>query len=173
MNWNIDTAHTTAGFKIRHLGITNVRGTFSGVTGSIITDDQGRPTSVQASIPADTVNTGVADRDNHLKSPDFFDVASHPTLEFVSTSVTPTGDGEYDIHGNLTMHGVTQPVTLKAEVTAPATDPFSGAKKIGGEANLEISRKEFGLTWNVALEAGGVLVADKVSIHLEIEAVQA
>ncbi len=172
MNWTIDSAHTTAGFKVRHLGLTNVRGTFSGVSGTIETDDQGRPTSVKASIPVKTVNTGNADRDGHLQGADFFDAAAHPSIEFVSTSVTPSGDG-YDIQGHLTMHGVTKPVTLKAEVSAPVTDPFSQARKIGGEATIDISRKDFGLTWNAALETGGVMVADKVQIHLEVEAVQA
>lgn len=173
MNWTIDPAHTNAGFRVRHLGITNVRGSFSNVTGTIETDDQGVPTSVHASIPVSTVNTGNADRDAHLQSADFFDVAQFPNIEFVSTGVTATGGGEYAIAGNLTMHGVTHPVTLNAEVSAPTTDPFSGSKKIGAEASLELSRKDYGLTWNVALEAGGVMVSDKVVIHLEVEANQA
>lgn len=173
MNWNIDPAHTTAGFKVRHLGITNVRGSFKDVSGTIETDDQGQPISVKASIPVDTVNTGVTDRDAHLRSADFFDVAQFPTIEFVSTGVTAKGNGEYAIAGNLTMHGVTHPVVLNAEISAPATDPMSGGKKIGGEANLEINRKDYGLNWNVALEAGGFMVSDKVVIHLEVEANQA
>lgn len=172
MNWNIDPAHTTASFKVRHLGLTTVRGTFSGITGSAQTDDQNHLHSLHVQIPTATVNTGNADRDAHLQSADFFDAAQFPNLEFTSTSITRSGDG-YTIQGNLTIHGVTRPVTFQAEVNGPATDPFSGTPKLGGEASLELSRKDYGLTWNVAVEAGGVLVSDKVTIHLEVEAVQA
>ncbi|GAA5502414.1 protein YceI [Deinococcus xinjiangensis] len=173
MQWNIDPAHTNATFKIRHLGISNVRGSIKDVTGTIETDDAGQPTSVRASLPVSTIDTGSADRDNHLKSADFFDAAQFPNIEFVSTGITKKGDGEYAIAGNLTMHGVTRPVTLDAEISPPATDPFSGTQKIGGEAEVKLNRKDFGLEWNVALEAGGVLVGDTVTIRLEVQAAQA
>lgn len=168
MNWTIDTAHSIATFKVRHLGISNVRGTVQGVSGTVETDAQGAPTSVRASLPVSTLSTGNADRDAHLQSAEFFDAAQFPTIEFVSTAVAPSGDG-YDITGDLTMHGVTLPVVLKTELSAPAADPFSGAQKMGAEAEVTIHRKDFGLTWNVGLEAGGVLVADKVVINLEIQ----
>lgn len=172
MNWNIDPAHTTASFKVRHLGITNVRGSFSGVTGTAQTDEHGALQSLHVLIPVSTVSTGNADRDGHLQSADFFDAAQHPNIEFSSTHIAPAAGG-YSIQGNLSMHGVTQPITFQAEVSGPAADPFSGQQKLGGEASLELSRKDYGLTWNVAVEAGGVLVSDKVTIHLEVEAVQA
>ena len=172
MNWNIDPAHTTASFKVRHLGITNVRGTFSNISGTAQTDEQGQLQSLHVLIPTATVNTGNTDRDTHLQSADFFDAAQFPNMEFTSTSITRSADG-YSIQGNLSIHGVTQPVTFQAEVNGPAADPFSGTPKLGGEASLELSRKDYGLTWNVAVEAGGVLVSDKVTIHLEVEAVQA
>lgn len=172
MHWNIDPAHTTASFKVRHLGITNVRGTFSDITGTAQTDEQGQLQSLHVLIPTATVNTGNTDRDAHLQSADFFDAAQFPNMEFTSTSITPGTDG-YSIQGNLTIHGVTQPITFQAEVNGPAADPFSGVQKLGGEASLDISRKEYGLTWNAPIEAGGVLVSDKVTIQLEVEAVQA
>lgn len=171
MQWMIDTAHTTAAFKVRHMGISNVRGSFSNVTGMVETDDAGRLVAVRATIPVDTVSTGNADRDGHLKSPDFFDAAQFPVIEFVSTSVAPAAEG-YAVQGDLTLHGVTRSVTLNIEVSAPVTDPMSGKQRLGGETTLDISRKDFGLTWNAAIEAGGVMVGDKVSITLEVEAVQ-
>lgn len=166
MNWNIDSAHSVATFKIRHLGISNVRGSFSNLSGNIETDDAGRIVSVKASIPVDTVNTNQADRDGHLKQGDFFDVAQYPTMEFVSTSVSGSGS-DYTIEGNLTMRGVTKPITLTAEVNAPVADPNSGKQKIGGEANVDINRKDFGIT------TGGPMLGDKVSITLEIQAAEA
>lgn len=172
MHWNIDPAHTTASFKVRHLGITNVRGTFSDISGSAQTNDQGQLESLHVLIPVNTVNTGNADRDAHLQSPDFFNAPQHPNLEFTSTSITPSGEG-YTVQGHLTINGVTQPISFQAEVNGPVKDPFSGQQKLGGEATLELNRKDYGLTWNVAVETGGLLVSDKVSIRLEVEAVEA
>ncbi|WP_424949698.1 YceI family protein [Deinococcus sp.] len=172
MNWNIDPAHTTASFTVRHLAITNVRGSFSNVSGSITTDDAGRPTQITASIPVDTITTGQPDRDGHLKSPDFFNATDHSHITFEGGDVKDIGGGEYDIGGTLTMHGESRPVTLRTEVSAPVTDPMSGGRKIGAEATVQLSRKDFGLTWNVALEAGGVMVSDTVKVHLEIQAAQ-
>lgn len=171
MIWNIDTMHSTANFKVRHLGISNVRGSFSGLTGTIETDDAGKIQKVKASIPVGTVNTDNADRDNHLKAKDFFNVEEFPTMEFESTGVEPSSDG-YAIHGNLTIHGVTRPVVFNTEVSAPVKDPMSGMQKMGGETSFDISRKDYGLTWNVAIEAGGVMLGDKVSVTLELQAVQ-
>ena len=173
MNWNIDPAHSTASFTVRHLAISNVRGNFSGVEGTIVTDDAGKPVSVSARIPVGTVNTGQPDRDGHLKSPDFFHAEQHTHITFEGSSVKDHGGNEYDISGTLTMHGESRPVTLRTEVTGPAKDPMSGAQKIGAEATVQLNRKDYGLTWNVALEAGGVLVSENVKVHLEIQAAQA
>lgn len=173
MHWNIDPAHTVASFTVRHLAISNVRGHFSNVTGTIETDEHGKPLSIRATIPVETVTTGQADRDGHLKSPDFFDVATFPALTFEGSDVKDLGGGEYDIQGTLTMRGESRPVTLRTDVSAPVTDPMSGGKKIGAEASVQLSRKDFGLTWNVALEAGGVMVSDTVKVSLEIQAAQA
>lgn len=171
MIWNIDTAHTTAAFKIRHMGISNVRGSFSGIAGTIETDELGRAIAIKASIPVETINTGNTDRDNHLKAADFFDVAQFPTIDFASTTVTPSNDG-YTVEGQLTMHGVSKAIRFETEAGAPATDPFSNKKKLGGDATLELSRKDYGLTWNAPIEAGGVMVGDKVTIQLDVQAVE-
>lgn len=171
MNWTIDSAHSSASFKVRHMGISNVRGDFSDLRGAITLDEAGNLQSVRVSIPVDTVNTGNAGRDEHLKKADFFDAEQFPSIEFVSTDVTRSGEG-YRVSGNLTMHGVTHAISFKAEVSQPITDPMSGKRKIGGEAALELSRKDYGLTWNAAIETGGVMVSDKVSINLEVQAVE-
>ncbi len=171
MKWNIDTAHSSAGFKVRHLGISNVRGEFSSVTGTVTTDESGQLTGIQASIPVASVNTGNEARDEHLRGADFFDAAQFPTIEFVGTSMTPSRSG-HTVTGDLTMHGVTRSITFQAEVSEPVTDPVSGKHKLGGEASLTLSRKDYGLTWNAAIETGGVMVSDEVHITLELQAVE-
>jgi polyisoprenoid-binding protein YceI len=172
--WNIDPAHTTAEFKVRHMMITNVKGQFRPVTGVAVLDESNITKShVEASIDATSIDTREPDRDKHLKSADFFDVEKFPTLTFASTRVTRAGEGELEVEGDLTIHGVTRKVTFAVEgPTAPGKDPW-GNTRIGVSATTKINRKDFGLTWNTALETGGILVGDDVTITLDVEAVKA
>jgi polyisoprenoid-binding protein YceI len=172
--WNIDPVHTTVEFKVRHMMITNVKGHFTGVTGVLTLDEQDITKShVEASIDAATINTREADRDTHLKSADFLDVEKFPTMTFASTRVTRTGEGEAHVEGDLTIHGVTRKVEFAVEgPTPPGKDPW-GNTRIGWTATTKINRKDFGLTWNAALETGGILVGDDVTITFDVEAVKA
>lgn len=170
VTYSIDPAHTAAEFVVRHLMITRVRGRFTGVAGTIeVRPDSDVPTSVQARIDATTIDTREPQRDTHLKSADFFEVEKHPALEFDSTRIEGTPD-DFTIHGDLTIHGVTRQVVLEASFEGRATDPWGG-QRIGYRATTTINRKDFGLTWNAALETGGVVVGDEVRIELEVEAV--
>jgi polyisoprenoid-binding protein YceI len=167
--YQIDTAHSGAAFSVRHMMVTNVSGRFSNLKGSVVIDDKTPANSkVEAVIDVSTVNTNEPKRDGHLKSPDFFDVAKFPTMTFTSTKVYKSGDVT-KVEGNLTLHGVTKPVTLNlSEVSAEVKHPMGGLVR-GATATTKIKRSDFGLTWNRALEAGGVTVGDEVSITLEIE----
>lgn len=172
--YQIDPAHSSVQFSIRHLMISNVRGGFRGVKGTISFDpDNLAASGIQAEIDVSTITTGDDTRDTHLKSPDFFDVAQYPTMSFASTEVEKIGDQEYRATGNLTIHGVTKPVVLKIEEVADeARDPW-GNVRIAATAKGKISRKDFGLNWNAVLETGGVLVGDDVKIELDVQAIKA
>lgn len=172
--WNIDPVHTMAEFKVRHMMITNVKGHFTGVTGVLTLNEQDITKShVEASIDAASINTREADRDTHLKSADFLDVEKFPKLTFTSTRVTRTGEGELQVEGDLTIHGVTRKVVFTVEgPTPPGKDPW-GNMRIGLTATTKINRKDFGLTWNTALETGGILVGDEVTITFDVEAIKA
>jgi len=172
--WNIDPAHSVAEFKVRHMMISNVKGRFTSLKGALTLDETDALNSrVEAVVDAASISTGEPDRDTHLKSADFFDVETFPTLSFASTRVTRASDGELAAAGQLTIHGVTRNVVFAVEgPTAPATDPW-GNTRIGLAATTKISRKDFGLTWNAALETGGILVGDDVTITLEIQFVKA
>ena len=169
-SYTIDPAHSVADFKVRHLMVSNVRGEFSGVTGTVQFDAENPANSkVEATIPVNTIQTREPQRDTHLKSADFFDVENFPQITFVSTKVAKKGDEEYKVTGDLTIHGVTKEVTLDVEGPAPeAKDPW-GNLKSGASAKTKINRKDFGLEWNMALETGGVLVGENVQIHLDLE----
>lgn len=169
--WNIDPSHTEASFTVRHAGISKVRGTVAVTEGTLTIGDDLAASSVTAVLDASKVTTGDANRDGHLLSGDFFDVENFPTWTFTSTSVSGTG-ASFVAVGDLTIHGVTQSVELEVTYNGSAVDPF-GNTRAGFEATTTISRKEFGLTWNAALEAGGVLVADKVKIELDVSAIKA
>jgi polyisoprenoid-binding protein YceI len=171
-SYDLDPAHCGASFKVRHMMISNVHGKFTGLKGSV-DFDPGKPsaTTIEATISAATIDTGEPKRDEHLKSPDFFDVAKYPTLAFKSKSVTKTGDNKYKIAGDLTIHGVTKPVVLDVETTPEVKDPW-GNSRFGASANTSVNRTDFGLTWNKALETGGVLVGDDIDITLELELVK-
>ena len=169
----IDATHSTVGFTVRHAGIGKTRGHFTEFAGTIEVTDPTTPAgaTATATIQAASVDTGNADRDNHLRSGDFFDVEQFPEWTFTTTSTTGTTDS-FTLAGDLTIHGVTRPVEIATEFTGTATDPF-GAERAAFEGTTTLSRKAFGLTWNAALEAGGVLVGDKVTVTLEIEEVKA
>jgi polyisoprenoid-binding protein YceI len=171
-SWNIDTAHTQAGFSVRHLVISTVRGDFGKTSGMVKLDDKDvTKSSVEATIDVTTINTRIADRDKHLKSPDFFDVEKFPTMTFKSTKVEKAGDG-LKVTGDLTMKGVTKPVTLAVSgPTAEIKDPYGNTRR-GLSAKGKIDRKEFGLTWSKVVEAGPV-VGDEVTIEIDAELVKA
>jgi polyisoprenoid-binding protein YceI len=172
--WTIDAEHSSIGFKVRHLMVSNVKGVFGKVNGVVRIDDTDLTrSSVTATIDTTSIDTGVAKRDAHLKSPDFLDVAKYPTMTFVSTGVTRGSGSNFKVLGNLTLHGVTRPVTLEVEGLAPETkDPMGGLRR-GATATASINRKDFGLVWNKMLEAGGVAIGDEVYISIEVELVKA
>ena len=172
--WNLDPVHSVAEFKVKHMMISNVKGQFHGLTGLLVLDESNVANSrVEATIDATTITTRDPQRDGHLKSPDFFDVEKHPTLSFLSTSVKRTGDDELAMTGDLTIHGVTRQVTFNVEgPTPPNKDPW-GNTRVGLSATTKINRKDFGLTWNTALETGGILVGDEVTITLDVQFVKA
>lgn len=172
--WNIDPAHSAAEFKVKHMMISNVKGKFSGISGALSLDEADPTRStIEALIPAATLNTADEQRDTHLKSADFFDAEKFPTLTFKSTQVKKVAEGELAVTGELTMHGVTRTVTFAVEgPSAPAKDPW-GNQRIGLSATTKINRKDFGLTWNAALETGGVLVGEDIAITLDVQFIKA
>ena len=172
--WSIDPAHSHAEFKVKHMMISNVKGSFSGISGTLTEDTTDSSLSrIDASIDIGTVNTGDEKRDGHLKSADFFDHEQHPHMTFTSTNVEKKGDEEYAVTGDLTVHGVTKPVTFAVEgPSQPTKDPW-GNMRIGLSATTKINRKDFGLTWNATLESGGILVGEDVQISLEVQLIKA
>jgi len=167
--WNVDPVHSHAEFKVRHMMISNVKGEFKGVTGTLKLDSADLTKSgVEVSLDSATINTGDAQRDGHLKSADFFDVEKFPTLTFKSDRVSKK-NGVLTVAGDLNIHGVTRNVVFEVEgPSAPTKDPW-GNTRIGLEATARINRKDFGLTWNASLETGGILVGDDVNITLDIQ----
>jgi len=169
--WQLDPAHTVVSFTGKHMMITKVRGIFKGVTGTIEFDEANPVNSrVEVVIPAATVETGVEPRDNHLRSADFLDAESYPTLTFVSTGIAPKDD-RWAITGDLTIRGVTREVVLDVEYSGQTKDPW-GNVRAAFTAKTSVDRKDFGLTWNQVLEAGGVMVGDRIDIEIEVEAVK-
>ena len=172
--WNIDPAHATAEFKVKHMMIAHVKGQFSKVAGVLIHDESDPTKSrVEATIEAASIETREPQRDMHLKSADFLHVENFPTLSFKSTDVKVAGDGELRVEGDLTIRGVTCKVTFAVEgPTLPTKDPW-GNTRIAISATTKINRKDFGLTWNAALETGGILVGDEETITLDVEFIKA
>lgn len=168
--YEIEQAHSSVGFVVRHAGISKVRGHFDDYSGTITVAEPFADSSVQVTIASGSVKTGQEGRDQHLSSPDFWDAASKPTWTFSSTSVQGEGE-EFVVHGDLTINGVTNNVALETEFNGAGPGP-DGSERVGFSAEVEISRKDFDLTWNAVLEGGGVMVSDKVRIQLEIEAVK-
>lgn len=170
--WDLDPSHTIVGFSARHAMVTKVRGRFSDFSGSIDIDGADpAKSSTSVTIETASLSTNNDDRDTHVRSADFLDVEKFPTMSFTSTGVKATGDNEFTLTGDLTIKDVTRPVELAVTLTGVSGDPWGGTR-IGFEAATEISRKDFGLTWNVALETGGVLVSDKIKIEIDVEAVK-
>ena len=168
--WTIDPAHSEVGFVVRHLMVSKVKGRFGKVDGTITVADDVLASSVEATVETASIDTRDENRDNHLRSGDFFEVEKYPTMNFRSTGLS--GDGEdFTMDGDLTIKGTTRPVSFRLEFNGASANPLAGGKPTAGfSATTEISRKDFGLEWNVALESGGVLVGDKVTITLEVEA---
>jgi len=168
--FNIDPSHSRVGFSARHAMVTKVRGSFNDYTGAAVVADG--VASINIDITVASVDTRNADRDGHLQSADFFDVANFPKIIFASTSVRESGSEKLSVEGNLTIKDVTKPITIEFEYSGTATDPFGNAR-FGFEGAAEINRKDFGLTWNAALETGGILVSENIKLEFEISTIAA
>lgn len=171
--WTIDQDHSNVGFKVKHLMVSNVKGEFRSFNGTIEIDDKDVTKSkIVVNIETPSITTGVNRRDDHLKSPDFFDVAKFPLMTFVSKRVQRVGNDKLLVYGDLTLHGVTREVAMEVEGPTKAyKDPWGNIKR-GASATARINRKDYGLTWNKAIESGGVVVGDEVAISLEVELLQ-
>jgi polyisoprenoid-binding protein YceI len=172
--WKIDPVHSSAEFKVKHMMVSNIKGSIQGMTGDLTEHaTDASLSSIDATLDASTVNTGLADRDAHLKAADFLDTEKYPKITFKSTKVEKKGSEEYAVTGNLTIHGVTKPVTLTVEgPSAPQKDPY-GNTRIGLSATTKINRRDYGLSYNGLLEAGGLVVGDEVHITLDVEFIKA
>jgi len=171
--WNIDPDHTNIGFKVRHLMVSNVKGSFDKHTGVVdINDKDITKSKVDVTIDTASINTNVKKRDDHLRSADFFDVAKFPTMTFVSRKVAKAGEDKLKVTGDLTLHGITKQVVLDVEgPSGESKDPY-GVIRRGATASTKINRKDFGLVWNKALETGGIAVGDEITITLEVEMIK-
>ena len=167
--WTIDPVHSEVGFSVRHMMVSKVRGKFTKFSGQLVTAEDVLSSSVTAEIELSSIETGAEQRDAHLRSPDFFDTENHPLMTYRSTGIRADG-GDYIVDGELTLKGVTKTVPLKLELNGFGPDAYGGTRA-GFTATTEINRQDFGVNWNAAMETGGVVVSDKVAIHLEIEAV--
>lgn len=170
--YSVDASHSRLGFIVRHMGFSKVRGSFEGFTGAVRLDPSDLTTlEAEAAVEADTITTNEPKRDAHLRSADFFEVETYPTITFESTGVKDVDGDRFTLVGDFTMHGVTRPIELTGVVVGQGKDPWGGTR-ISIEARTKINRKDFGLNWNAVLEAGGVLVSESVEIELEIQAVE-
>jgi polyisoprenoid-binding protein YceI len=170
--WNVDGSHSSVDFRVKHLGISTVRGSFREFEGKLDVGEDITTSQATGTIKAASVDTGEPKRDEHLRSADFFDVENYPDITFESTSIEVIDDEEFHVTGNLTMHGVTKPITLHVEVTGTEEDPW-GNTRVGLEVQGELSRGDWGMTFNQALGSGNMVVSDKVRINAEISAVKA
>jgi len=168
--WTLDPTHTDVSFTARHLMVTKVRGRFPLVAGSVTIGENPLESSVEATLDVAGVESGEKGRDDHLRSEDFFHAEQHPTITFRSTRVEDAGDDTYRVAGDLTIKGVSRPVTLDLEYLGTVTSPW-GDQRAGFSASAEVNRKDWGLEWNVALEAGGVVVGDKIKLNIDAEAI--
>lgn len=171
--WTIDSAHSAAQFSVRHMMVSNVRGEFGKLNGTAVYDPANPGTaSIEATIDATTINTRESRRDDHLRSADFFDTANYPTLTFKSKKVQPVGEGHLKVTGDLTMRGVTKEVVLEVTGLNAEIKDQRGNSRIGASATTRLNRKDFGISWNRALDSGGVVVADEVDVILDVELVK-
>src|SRR5690606_8541971 len=170
MRWIIEGTHSNLEFRVRHLGISTVRGKFKVFDGNVEVGEDGRVESIEATVDVASIDTGVDQRDAHLRSADFFDVESHPTMFFKASDVETVSEHEYRVKGELSLRGVTKPVSFTVETTPVVKDPW-GNDRTGVTASGKLDRKEWGLTWNQALEAGGMLVSDEVRFTLDLSLV--
>lgn len=171
-DYTIDTSHSRTGFVARHAMVTKVRGSFNEWEGSAHIDGENPAnSSVKVTIQAKSIDTRNSQRDEHLRGNDFFSMDEHPEITFVSTSVEPKGDDVFAVTGDLTIKGITKPVTIDFEYTGTATDPF-GNVRVGFDGAVAINRKDWNVTWNAALEGGGVLVSEKVTLEIEVSAIK-
>lgn len=168
--WTIDPTHSDVSFTVRHMMVSKVRGSFKSFSGEIVIADDLTKSSVDATIDVDSFDTGNADRDAHIRSADFLEVERYPTMAFHSTQIRPAGD-DYVVDGELTLHGVTRPVSLDLEVGGVTTDPY-GNLRLGLSATTEINRRDFGIDITMPLDSGGVVVGDKVKITLDVAAIR-
>jgi polyisoprenoid-binding protein YceI len=170
--WTVDPAHSSVEFRVKHLGISTVRGTFDEFEGTLEVGEDTASTRAYGQVIASSINTNEPKRDEHLRSPDFFDTASFPEITFESTAIAPIDEDTFEVTGDLTMHGITKPITLTAELIGSEQDPW-GNERVGLEAIATINRGEWDMTFNQALGSGNMMVSDKVVITLDISAVKA
>ena len=168
--WALDPTHARVDFEARHLMVAKVKGHFGGAEGVLVIAEDPAQSTARVTISTPTIDTGVEQRDQHLKSPDFLEVEAYPEITFASNSFEHDEDGDWKLHGDLTIHGVTRPVTLKTEYNGVAIDPWGGTRAFFS-ATTKFDREEWGLSWNVALETGGWLVGKEIKIAIEVEAV--
>ncbi|MBC1500576.1 polyisoprenoid-binding protein [Listeria weihenstephanensis] len=168
--WNVDPAHSSIEFQVKHMMVSKVKGAFKDFSADLTLDPEDLTTaSLAFTVDAASLDTRQAQRDGHLKSPDFFDVDNYPSITFKSTDITSDGDNEYKVTGDLTIREVTKPITLKVEYEGTSKDPMSGNMVAGFEGTGKFNRKDFGLNYNAALETGGVLIGDEVKLNIQIE----
>jgi polyisoprenoid-binding protein YceI len=169
--WSVDPSHSRVEFQVKHLGIASVRGHFASFEGTLEVGDDLSSARAYGTVDVASVDTNEEKRDAHLRSADFFDAEQHSQIRFVSTEIVPVDDETFEISGDVTLHGVTRPITLKAEVTGTEQDPW-GNERVGLEVTGQLDRGEFGMTFNQALGSGNVLVSDRVKLRLDISAVK-
>jgi polyisoprenoid-binding protein YceI len=171
--WSVDPIHTTVGFAIRHLMVTTVRGVFERVTGIVrYAPDRPEAAQIEIAIEAASVSTHDRQRDDHLRNADFFDVAAHPTITFRSTAVRRAADGTFTVAGALTLRGITRPITLDVHEVTRAHRDFRGMRRVGASATARLLRSDFGITYNILLEAGGIALADEVALTIDLSLVE-
>ena len=168
--WNVDPVHSEVSFSVRHMMVSKVRGHFTDFEAAIVTADSPVDSGVTATIKLDSIDTRNEQRDNHIRSADFFDIEKYPTMTYRSTSLVDNGDGTWTVEGELDQHGVTKSVPLNLEINGFTADPYGG-QRVGFSATAELSRRDFGVDLSMPMDGGGVVVGDKISISLEIEAV--
>jgi len=172
MKWNLDPAHSSIDFSVRHMGFASVRGRFRSFAVDVETDEQNLPSRVEATIDAASIDSGEAQRDGHLRSADFLDAGRFPEIRFTGTRIDALDAGRFRVTGDLTVRGATRPASFEVEVREPIRDPF-GNVRIAGEGKGKIRRKDWGLTWNQVLEAGALLVGDEIAFTVDIQAIAA